>query len=89
MTWDHTDPTFLGPTLNFFGTSENFSSISRLFFFNDYHAFSYINNFQKNSYLPSLKILRRFRKQDIYFFWPYYSTFKGNTEETEKLNLRI
>ena len=26
-----TDPTFLGPTLNFFGTSENFSSIFRVF----------------------------------------------------------
>ena len=26
-----TDPTFLGPTLNFLGTSENFSSIFRVF----------------------------------------------------------
>ena len=33
-----TDPTFLGPTLNFFETSENLFSIFRLIF-NDFHGF--------------------------------------------------
>ena len=32
------NPTFLGPTLNFFETSENFFSICRLIL-NDFHAF--------------------------------------------------
>ena len=36
-----TDPTFMGPTLNFFETSEIFSSIFRVFF-NDLSCFSHV-----------------------------------------------
>ena len=66
-----TDPTFLGPTLNFLGTSENFSSIFSLL--NDFHAFSYTKNFpnKKLPYLMTLKNIETFPEtRHLFFFWP-------------------
>ena len=46
---------------------------------NDFHAFSYINIFPKRNkgipYLPTQKILGRFWKQDIYFFFGLRETY--------------
>ena len=53
-----TDPTFLGPTLNFFETSENFFSIFRLIL-NDFHAFP-IQKIISKKILPTYQPIKIF-----------------------------
>ena len=77
-----TDPTFLGPTLNYFGTSENFSSIFRVFWM--IFMLSLCKKiFTKKktnclpTYIPTLKNIETFPETRHFFFWPYYFIFSS------------
>ena len=69
------DPTFLGPTLKHFGTSENFSSIFRVFVM-IFMLFLCKNLFPKKkkfAFLPILKNIEMFLEtRHFFFFFPYH-----------------
>ena len=68
-----TDPTFKGPTRNFLGTSENFSSIFRIFWM-IFMLFLYKNKTFAN--LPTLTIIETFLETRHLFFLAYLRSCK-------------